>query len=96
LLFAQARTGSAILRLFLLVADFWIVEPLAMRLAGADDRLAALLHGFRWPVAADQQRAAGPVVAPDAVAGRAGSAAVADSRVVGARWIIQPKQVYTL
>ena len=37
---------SAACWLFLLMTNFRIIEPLAMRLTGADHRIAALLHGF--------------------------------------------------
>ncbi len=35
----------AILRLFLLMTNNWIIETLAMRFARANDGFAALLHG---------------------------------------------------
>ena len=39
------HSAETILRLFLLMTNNWIIEPLAMRFARADDRFAALLHG---------------------------------------------------
>ena len=39
------HSAETILRLFLLMTNNWIIETLAMRLARANDRFAALLHG---------------------------------------------------
>ena len=44
--------------LFLLVANNWIIETLAMCLAGTNDRFAALLHCFRclWRRTSNRRR----------------------------------------